>query len=148
MARPSLSLQSSSAPLLYGAPALAAVNRADLVTEWVAQIRQIDLAKATIAPPWRILDALAPARDTCVVKGLDLFGAVARKADSPTVGVRRRLPIDGSGDPKYAKLGAIENPSLRIGFALWDANGAKHGIVKLLGRGYIGGPDHNVRKHG
>src|SRR5215470_3687647 len=123
------------------------MHRDDLVSGWIAQVGKIDLARGPFAPAGRIFDALAPVGHARVVESLDFLGTVAGKANGSAVGVGRCLAIDRLRDPKSASLGAIEDATLRIGFTLGHANGAEYGIVELLGRGDIIGPDHNVREH-
>src|SRR5271169_965537 len=120
------------------------MHRTDLVARWIAQVGKIDLARRPFAPTRRILDALATIGDTSVVEGPGFLGAVAREANSAAVGVRRRGLIDWLGDAEHASFRAIEDPALRIGMALGDADGAQHGVVEFLGRGDIVGADHHV----
>ena len=56
----------------------AAVQRADLIAERIAQVGEIKLACGTLAPV-----------DAGVVEGLDLLGAVASEADGAAVGASK-----------------------------------------------------------
>jgi|HubBroStandDraft_6_1064221.scaffolds.fasta_scaffold322397_1 hypothetical protein len=62
------------------ARALAAVQSADLIAKWIAQISQIEFCRPALTPSGRVLDALAAARDACIVKGFNLFRAVASES--------------------------------------------------------------------
>src|SRR5215831_6935160 len=97
--------------------------RDDLVSGWIAQIGKIDLARGHFAPAGRVLDAFA------------------------AISVRRRLAIDRLGDAEHAGLRAIKDATLRISLPHRDADGAKHSVVELLGRGEIIGAEHYVCEH-
>src|ERR1700732_2391050 len=122
----------------------AAMHRADLVAEWIAQVGKADFACRPFAPARRILDAFAAVSDAGVVESLGLLGVGTREADGAAIGMRRRLAIDRLGDAEYARLRAIEDAALRIGFTRRDGHPPQHGSVELLGRGEIVGADHDV----
>src|SRR5215831_18114782 len=124
------------------------MHRDDLVAAGIAQIREIDLARGTLAPAGRVLDALAAVGDAGVVERLDLLGAGAREADGAAIGMTRRLAVDRLGDAERAGLRAIPNTAFRIGRARRMAEGAQHGVVEFLGCFDIVGANHDVREHG
>src|SRR5262249_39704318 len=124
------------------------MHRDDLVAVGIAQIREIDLARDTLAPAGRVLDALAAVGDAGVVERLDLLGAGAGEADGAAIGMRRRLAVDRPGDAERTGLRAIPNAALGIGLARRMTDRAQHGVVELLGRFDIVGADHYVREHG
>jgi len=124
------------------------MHRDDLVAVGIAQIREIDLARDTLAPAGRVLDALAAAGDAGVVERLDLLGTGAGEADGAAIGMRRRLAVDRLGDAERTGLRAIPNAALGIGLARRMTDRAQHGVVELLGRFDIVGADHYVREHG
>ena len=67
------------------------------------------------------------------MEGFDLLGAVAGKADGPAVGECAVLAVNRLCQAERAGLGTIEHPPSRIGLAFRNADGAKRGIVELLG---------------
>src|ERR1017187_8183927 len=115
----------------------AAMQRANLVARWITQVGKIELARGAFAPAGWVLDALAAVGDAGVVESPRLLWAGAREADGTAIGVRRRLAVDRLGDAEHASLRAIKDAALRIGLAHREPDGAKHGVVELLGGGEI-----------
>src|SRR5579859_4059265 len=69
----------------------AAMQPADFIAAWIAQVGKIELARSHFAPAGRILDAAAAVGDPGVVESLDLLGVGARETDGAAIGVRRRI---------------------------------------------------------
>src|SRR5215813_9784928 len=104
------------------------MHRDDLVTEWIAQVGEIKLARGPFAPAGRILDALAAVGDAGVVESLDLLGIGAGEADGAAIGVRRCIAVDRLGNAERAGLRTIPNTALRILLAGRVADRAQYGI--------------------
>jgi hypothetical protein len=72
---------------------------------------------------------LPSTRDAGIMEGLDLSGLLQVSA---AVGVRGHLTVNRFGSRAYASPGAIEDATLRIGFAPRDANGSGQ-VLEPLG---------------
>src|SRR5580658_3862881 len=125
----------------------AAMQRADLVAGWIAQVGNIKLPCDPFAPARWVFDTLATIGDPCVVENSGLLGAVAQEANGAAIGERRGVAIDRLGDGEHAGLRAIEDTPPWIGLALRDADGAQHGVVEPFGRRDVVGAEHDVREH-
>src|ERR1041385_6537762 len=112
----------------------AAVDCNDLVAGRVAQVSEIVLARRSLAPARRVLDALAAVGDTGVVEGLGLLGARAREADGPAVRVRRGIAVDRLGDAERAGLCPVEDSAFRVHLPSRNSQDAEHGVIESLGR--------------
>src|ERR1041385_5553434 len=86
----------------------AAVDCNDLVAGRVAQVSEIDLARSSLAPARRVLDALA------------------------AVGVRRGIAVDRLGDAERAGLCPVEDSAFRVHLPSRNSQDAEHGVIESL----------------
>src|SRR5262249_53567480 len=102
---------------------------------------------SALAPPGRVLDALAAARDARIVEGFNFFGAVAGKPYRTAIGVAGCFAVDWLGNAEGARRCAIKDPASGINFAFRHANGAEHGIVELFRSSNVVSADKDMREH-
>src|SRR4051795_1730868 len=122
------------------------VHRADLVAVEIAQIGEIEFARAAFANAGRIFAVLAAVGDARRMPGIGLFGRVGRKTDGAAIGVCRRLAVDRLRHREHASLGEIEN-TVTVDPGRPDAERAEQRVVERLGLFQVVGADHDMRKH-
>ena len=107
------------------------MKHAQLVAIGVAQVSPVQLAAGAFAPAGRVFAGHAAVGHARCVAGIGLLGRLRQKADGAAVAMGGGLTVDGGGDTEGAGGAAVEVAVL-VGNACGHAQGAEHGVVKLL----------------